>query len=235
MATFLSRPPSSFEQAPLGPSQAVLCDVEDRGLQKGVERDYYAIELSWQLEKRMKQGTGARYLISRSYGQSLHPKSKLSPVIEALLGRPLTQQERIPGRFDLDLLIGMNCIIEIYHEEKDGLIRSKVKDGAMMLLPGMVPFAVEGYTRKRDRGLPQTNQEMAGPLGDHAPVYGERPAPLPPSAQQRLAETEKAMRGLDPGLLQRVKDSGLVSEPSYPEMERRAKQEIEKDDKDLPF
>ena len=42
------------------------------------------------------------------------PQSKLSGIIEALLGRPMTQEERNNG-FDMESLVGIRCQVNVVH------------------------------------------------------------------------------------------------------------------------
>ena len=45
---------------------------------------------------------------------NLSPKAKLSGIIESILGRPITPDERKNG-FDVESLLGMNCQISVKH------------------------------------------------------------------------------------------------------------------------
>lgn len=57
--------------------------------------------------------------ISNSYTLSIHKKAGLRAIIEAILRRPLTEDEST--NFDLDIILGQTCVVEVTHEaRKDG-------------------------------------------------------------------------------------------------------------------
>ena len=135
-----------FVPAPQGLHRAVCCDVIDLGV---IQTKFGAKEkcrIVWQIEDR--QEDGKPYLVSNMYTPSLAEKANLRKHLETWRGRPFTPEER--RGFDLEVLVGVNCQLQIIHNTKDGSTYANV--AAVVPAPkGAEPLQVDGYIRKKDR------------------------------------------------------------------------------------
>lgn len=104
----------SYEQPPAGMHLAVCTNVYDLGLQigfQGVAKP--TVVILWELFERQSKGdyAGKRFLVSKRYTASLNEKANLRKDLDSWRGRPFTEEE-IKG-FDLERLIGVNCLINL--------------------------------------------------------------------------------------------------------------------------
>jgi hypothetical protein len=107
---------------------------EYQGQQKSSDK----IRLTFELcnEKReFKEGEGEKPLsISREFGLSMGKKSHLRPFVENMLGVALQDTEAY--NFDLEDLLGRDCLLNVVHTEKNGNTYADIK-GATPLPKGM--------------------------------------------------------------------------------------------------
>ena len=148
----------SFEPAPAGPSAAVCIDVVDLGTQETPWGARSRVRLVWSLDKKMK--SKKPYIVQKTYGRSLHPKSTLRQDLEAWSGKGITARQIQQG-VDLERLIGRGAFLSIQHNVKDDATYANVV--AIMPLPeGMaVPLPDPEYIRHKDR----VDANGAGPRG----------------------------------------------------------------------
>ena len=108
---------------PDGIYKAVLKEVEVG--QSKFDQEKQSATLTFQTEYKEYPGEAGRR-IKRSYTFSLYEKSKLSSVVEALLGRKIAEEEEL----DLDVLIGKECRLKIENKtgEVSGKLSSRVED-----------------------------------------------------------------------------------------------------------
>lgn len=92
------------------------------------DEDKESITLVFQTDYREFKGEAGRKIM-RSYTSSLYEKSKLSSVIEALLGRKIGEEEEI----DIYSLIGKECRLKI--ENRKGEVSGKIASRIMEVLP----------------------------------------------------------------------------------------------------
>jgi hypothetical protein len=145
-----------FKPCPEGTWNAILCDVtepfEITLVWQGKARKEWARMLVWQVSKEMENGL--RFIARQRYTDSQHPKSNLRPVITALLGRKLTNDEEAFG-VELDELVNRPCMITVEHNKKivDGQERVYANVTNVVALPeGMPPLEFDnGWTRWKDR------------------------------------------------------------------------------------
>lgn len=148
----LQRPAGSgdFINAPEGHTKFVLVDVVDLGWKPTNFGDKQMVKLVGEIEELMPDDKGP-YLVSDRYNASLFDKSHLRIIVEALLGRALTEAE--VNDFDLDVLIGKCCTINVEHYTNDrnqtfanirGAFKLKPKDGEPLQPSGH-------YIRIKDR------------------------------------------------------------------------------------
>ncbi len=89
---------------------------------QGEEKTSDKIRLTFELcneRKEFKEGEGEKPLsISREFGFSMGKKSHLRPFVEGMLGVALYDEEA--KTFDLETLLGRECLVSVVHEEKNG-------------------------------------------------------------------------------------------------------------------
>lgn len=121
----------NYEKIPTGTQHAVCAFVEDIGTHEG---NYMGklitrrqIVVCWELSETMTQGdnAGKPFMISKFYTLSLNQKATLCKDLESWRGKPFTNEER--NGFDVEKLIGVNCLLNIIEQEKtDGNTFCKV-------------------------------------------------------------------------------------------------------------
>lgn len=116
-----SGPKTPFVLCPAGPQLAVCCDVVDLGIEntpwQGVNRDVHKCRLKWQSHYTLP-ATGEPFLVQKKYTLSLGPKSNLRKDIDAWRKNPLTDKEL--ADFDLEILIGKMCYLNVKHTTRNG-------------------------------------------------------------------------------------------------------------------
>ena len=127
----------NFELPPEGTFQGVIFAVWDGGIHTeiydGKENRLHKIKIGIELDELYTSGQYAGSRITRypEYTLSVGSKSKLLPVIESLLGRALSDDEK--EGFDVESLIGRNCTVTIMHKlAKNGRTYADNKIGALL-------------------------------------------------------------------------------------------------------
>lgn len=138
--------PRAFEPCPAGLHAAVCCDVIDRGLMPTQWGDKHKVQIRWQVSETGKNGQ--RFVVSKLYTLSLHPKSVLRADLESWRGRAFPAAG--PVEFDLTKLLGVNCQINVVQAQKGDAVYANVK-GVVPIGRGQKQIQVEGYQRVRDR------------------------------------------------------------------------------------
>lgn len=136
---------SEFIPAPAGIHNAVCIDVTPL---KGKDTLYgwkKYFRIVWEIDEKMENGK--RFIASKQYTPSLHPKSTLSKDLTAWRGKAFTAEE-LKG-FDIDKVIGSPCNIAITHAEKDGAVYSNVT--AIVPAKGVKLKPTGDYKRVIDR------------------------------------------------------------------------------------
>lgn len=91
--------------------------------------------LSWELPNALieEEGElkGKPYGVSRRFTTSIHPKSALRPLLESWRGKQFTPEEELG--FDLLNVVGVPCMINVGHEERNGKTYANVN--SVMALP----------------------------------------------------------------------------------------------------
>ena len=138
---------NAFEPCPSGLHRAVCCDVIDHGMQETQFGVKHKVSLRFQTEEL--RDDGKPYLVSKKYTASIHPKATLGIDLVSWKGRAFTPEES--RRFDLEVLIGVNCQINVIHKPaQDGGTWANI---AAILPPakGMPKLVVRDYIRQKDR------------------------------------------------------------------------------------
>lgn len=149
---------TTFAPCPAGVHQAVCVDVVDMGLLEvtwnGQVKKQHKVRIVWQVEELMDDGKP--FIVQKRYTASLHEKSKLRPELESWRGKAFTEDEL--REFDLEKLIGANCLLNVAHVQKDGKTYANVT-AVMPLKRGMDRLVAMGYTRVIDRKETPTDPE----------------------------------------------------------------------------
>jgi hypothetical protein len=74
------------------------------------------IEIRWQLEE-LNPDTGKPFEVRRRFTRSLNPKSNLYKTLLTWRGVPFTEEQL--KQFDVESLIGANCLIQVTHRLDD--------------------------------------------------------------------------------------------------------------------
>ena len=156
---------SSFVPCPAGLHQAVACDVIDLGMVDGAFGLKHKVALVWQVNEPMDDGRP--FLVQRRYTLSLDEKASLRKDLESWRGKPFTATE-VKG-FDLEVLLGVNCQLNIQHTEKNGSTYANVT-AVVPLSKGMPKMAVASYIRKKDR---EPEQAVTTTNGDDETFVGD--------------------------------------------------------------
>jgi hypothetical protein len=136
----------AYEMIPEGIYQAICLAVYDLGDQEteymGKKRITPQVLIRWEVDERMKeegQYKGQRFNISKTYTNILSQNSKLKKDLESWRGVPFTAQE-IKG-FELDKLVGVNCILWLEHKTVGD--RTYVNVTAVKKCPAGTPILVK--------------------------------------------------------------------------------------------
>lgn len=143
--------------APEGLFQAVCVDVIDLGIVKSSFGDKHKVAIYWQIDQ-VNEESGKRFLVTKRYTASLNEKATLRKDLETWRSKKFTKEE-LDG-FDLEVLLGVNCQVQVVHNASDdGTIYANVQ-AVVPLGKGMTKMRPEGYVRKIDRDKPQAPAEQ---------------------------------------------------------------------------
>lgn len=165
MAYVIKDEGKSFKPAPEGLFQAVCCDVVDLGdmanqFKPGTTQA--KVRLVWQIEETDPEFDNKPFVASRMYTASLNEKATLRKHLESWRGRKFSADE-LKG-FDVEVLLGVNCQINIVHFEKDGKTYANVE--TIVPAPKGVPkISVRDYVRVKDRD-PKDSTTHPGAIED---------------------------------------------------------------------
>lgn len=128
---------------PEGTYVARLYSFIDLGVQegqyKGEPTSNRKVRLTFELPTETKEFDGAEkpLVISKEYTLSMHPKSRLRPVVEALVGVSFTDPEAINFDFedDIDQLLGKECMLSVSHFEGQRGLSAQI-DSVVRLMKG---------------------------------------------------------------------------------------------------
>lgn len=155
-----------YDPAPEGLHHAVCVDVVDLGMQPSPWGEKPKVRLVWEIDL-VNEKIGKRFIASRQFGLSLSEKSHLRPFLEAWRSRKFTAEE-LTG-FDLEVLVGVNCQLQIIHNIKDNSTYANVQ--AIVPPPKGVPAIrpSEGYVRVKDRPAQGHSDQPEGGDDDSIP------------------------------------------------------------------
>ena len=169
---------NDYPVAPEGQHLAVCCDVlelHDVPTQYGPKTK---VRIYFQLEA--VQEDGRPFVAARTFGATLSELGALRPFLESWRGSRFTSEEL--ERFDLEVLIGVNAVIQLIHVERDGKTYANV-NSIMRPAKGTSLLAIDPkYIRMQDR----RGDDYVAPRADDPSVmvaptpeeqYGELPEP----------------------------------------------------------
>jgi hypothetical protein len=133
--------------APEGAHQAVCVDVIDKGMVEsnfdGKPKMQHKVSVCWQIDE--KRDDGKRFLVYKRYTLSLNEKATLRKDLESWRGRAFTRDEEMG--FDVETVIGANCLINVQHAKKGDKTYANVVS-VMPLFKGMTKIAPLDYARE---------------------------------------------------------------------------------------
>lgn len=162
----------TYTPAPEGVHQAVCADVIDLGMvlsafpdeKTGQPKLQHKINVVWQIAE--KRDDGKPHQLYKRFTLSLHEKAALRHDLESWRGKAFSFEE-LAG-FDVERLIGANCLVNVQHRKsKDGTRTYANVVAVMPLVKGMPKMAVTDY----ERWTPKTATEQ--PPADVPPVEDE--------------------------------------------------------------
>ncbi len=140
----------NFQPAPAGVHQAVCVDVVDLGILdvtwQGVTKKQHKVNVAWQINE--DRDDGKPYLVFKRYTLSLHEKAGLRKDLESWRGKKFTRDEEMG--FDVEKLIGANCLLNITHNDQGERTYANVVS-IMPLAKGMPPMHARDFVRRQDR------------------------------------------------------------------------------------
>ena len=139
----------TYTPAPEGSHQAVCVDVIDHGMKPNPFKpgsQQHKIAVAWQIDERREDGK--RFVVYKRYTCSLNEKATLRKDLESWRGKAFSRDEEMG--FDVESVIGANCLINIQHNTSADKTYANVT--AVMAVPkGMAKLAAESYVREQDR------------------------------------------------------------------------------------
>jgi hypothetical protein len=155
----------NFQPAPSGVHQAVCVDVVDLGMLdvawQGKTKRQHKVNVAWQINE--DRDDGKPYLVFKRYTLSLHEKAGLRKDLESWRGRKFTRDEEMG--FDLESVIGANCLLNITHNQ----VADKTYANVVSIMPlakGMPAMAARDFVRKVDRE-PVANEHHTEQAADY--------------------------------------------------------------------
>jgi len=146
-----------FKPAPEGVHNAVCVDVTPVKVYNTPWGEKEKFRLVWELEATMEDGR--RFLVTKAYVPSIHPKSTLRKDLKAWRGRDFTPDEL--NAFDTEKIVGAPCQLVISHNEKDDQVYANI--AAIMKADKNKKLTPSGkYVRVQDRDQKQNGNGKNG-------------------------------------------------------------------------
>jgi hypothetical protein len=160
----------TVQPAPEGTHQAVCVDVVDKGLLEttwqGVKKQQHKIDVAWQIGEN--RDDGKPFLVFKRYTLSLGEKANLRKDLESWRGKKFTREEE--AGFDVEKLVGANCLLNILHNVSGDRTYANVQAVAP-LIKGMAKIAAREYVRVQDRPADSNGHGKANGHSDEPPPY----------------------------------------------------------------
>lgn len=156
---------TNFEPIPTGTIQAVCCFVNDIGLQpgefNGEKNLLHKVIISWELAE--KKTDGKPFIMSKFYTLSLGDKSNLKRDLESWRGKAFTDDER--QGFDIETLVGANCLLTIVAHKND---KDKRVIAGIAALPKSMSKILITQTAPGEKFQAWIDKERAKAVNPHA-------------------------------------------------------------------
>lgn len=152
----------NYEPIPAGTIQAVCYGIWDIGMQESAFGKKNKIIIGWEVNQRIDKPESEyhnkRLVISKTYTLSLNEKATLSIDLEGWRGKKFTDEEK--KGFDVEKVIGVNCLLNIVHDEKNGKVYANIKSvsklmAGMPLLKAEIPNTPPEWVVKKMNGVTQ--------------------------------------------------------------------------------
>lgn len=140
-----------YKPCPVGVQQGVCIDIIDHGIVEvtynGETKRQHKVTIRFASELEVTDGEF--FQVQRRFTLSLHKKSSLRPFLDSWRGRPFTEEEA--EGFDLEVLLGVNAMLNVMHEESEGKTYARI--AAVMPVGKNTPKLPipAGYVRVCDR------------------------------------------------------------------------------------
>ena len=115
----------SYERPPEGNHVAVCCSLIDLGTQyrEKFDKKQRKILIEWELSEEAKEDGGLFY-IDEIYTFSMNEKSNLRKALESWRGVRFSPEDF--GKFELSVLIGKGCMLNVIHSEKGDKVYANI-------------------------------------------------------------------------------------------------------------
>jgi hypothetical protein len=135
----------SYERPPEGNHVAVCCSLVDLGTQysEQYQKSQRKILIEWELSEETKED-GSPFYIDQIYTFSMNEKSTLRKDLESWRGVRFSADDF--GKFELSVLIGKGCMLNVVHTEKGDKVYANIASIAR-LPKGMVAPSLRAKTR----------------------------------------------------------------------------------------
>lgn len=179
MSIIVKESEKKFVKAPEGTTQAVCFGVWDIGFQheknmnKKSESDpetvlKHKMYIGFEISETIQEGEykGKRYCLFKKYTVSLHKKSSLRPALESWRGRNFTEEE-LKG-FDIERLIGANCLLNIVHNGDYANISGIMAcpKNTIKMIPENKPDMPEWISKIKEKSVSLPSQEVDSSASD---------------------------------------------------------------------
>ena len=116
-----SAPAANHTPAPEGTHCARCVSMVDLGTQKNTfdpsKPDRRMVRISFELADELRED-GKPFLVSQKFALSMHEKSSLRKQLQSWRGKPFTEEQA--KRFDISVLLGIPCLLNVIHSTKEG-------------------------------------------------------------------------------------------------------------------
>ena len=115
----------SYERPPEGNHVAVCCSLVDLGTQHSevYNNNQRKILIEWELAEETKED-GSPFYIDQIYTLSMNEKSTLRKALESWRGVRFAPEDF--GRFELSVLVGKGCMLNVVHTEKGDKVYANI-------------------------------------------------------------------------------------------------------------
>ena len=156
----------SYHNPEQGLHNAVCAKMFDLGVQEGYQgKMQHKVAIYFELEERIPDGEykDKRFMLMKSYTLSLNEKANLRKDLESWRGKSFTEDEA--KGFDIEVLIGKPCTINVVMHESNGKERARIS--------GIMPKqkTSEALTPEVESDfMPNWIKELIGGKSDDVPV-----------------------------------------------------------------